>query len=410
MPGPLIISLSGKILLPKEKQLLSNAKVGGVVLFRENFNKESKTAKEELKKFVQDIRAINPNLLIMVDHEGGKVWRFEQGFTKLPSAKTLGELYDKDNRKNTGEALKTAFQYGHTMAKELLDCDIDMSLAPVVDLDGESNVIGKLLRAVHTDPKVVAEITEQVIRGMNAAGMPATLKHYPGHGNCTLDSHIAKPVDNRSIDALQSDLYPFRALAAKKELVFTIMTAHVTYPAVDPDNTAGFSKIWIQGCLRMGCGFSGVVMSDCLDMKGADVGETLNRIAAAQAAGCDFQMYTHQHGDKLDRLLSILDQIPDNKISNERRMTLVKYLQKKGKTEFLSMLTQFQRTATYTTAIVIGAAATAIAATTATAVNSKVASDMLGASSASENIASSSAGSTTSASKEVAEQHKVVKK
>lgn len=341
MPGPLIVSLSGQSLSPKEKILLSHSKVGGVVLFRENYDREAdpKTAVEKLKLLVKEIRACNPDLLIMVDHEGGKVWRFEPGFTKLPPAKELGELYDK----NKEGALEKAYEWGAKVAEELRDCDIDMSLAPVVDLHSEkSRVIGKLSRAFHSDPKVVAEIAEQFMRGMNSKGMPATLKHFPGHGSCSADSHVTKKtVDGRSREELQKDLYPFKALCAKSDLSFAIMPAHVFYPAVDQDNTAGFSKIWLQDCLRKECGFKGAVMSDCLLMKGADVGSVLERIEAAQTAGCDFQMYTHQHGDDLDKLISLLDKITDTKEAAERRKALVQCLKKSA--EHPKMLNQFER-------------------------------------------------------------------
>jgi beta-N-acetylhexosaminidase len=289
--------------------------------------RDASSAKEDLKKLVADIRAINPKLLIMVDHEGGKVWRFTHGFTRIPAAKTIGEQYAK----NKDVALKAAFDYGFLMASELRDCDIDYSLAPVVDLDGDSNIIGGWQRAYHSDLKVVAEIAEQSIRGMNQAGMPATLKHFPGHGSCKLDSHVEKPVDNRSWKELEIDLTPFRELCKKTDLAFAVMAAHVTYPKVDPKYAAGFSKKWIEEILRKDCKFSGVVMSDCLSMKGADIGTPDKRIIASQAAGCDFQMCTHQKGEDLDTLLASLDKIPDNKTSEERRQAFANSLQKKMK-------------------------------------------------------------------------------
>ncbi len=317
MPGPVIVSLEGTKISEKEKQLLAHPKVGGLVLFRQNYDKTSENSKESLKKLICEIREINPDIVIMVDHEGGKVWRFENGFTKLPSAKTFGDMYKKDSK----AACQFAFEQGALMAKELRDCDIDLSLAPVLDLDGESNVIGKLERAFHQDPKVVAEIAQHFIQGMRSRGMPATAKHFPGHGSCMADSHIAHPVDMRSMEELQRDLYPFKVLS-EKGLLGAVMPAHVTYPAVDKDHTAGFSPVWINGCLRMGCGFRGVVMSDCLNMEGANIGKPFERMIAAQNAGCDFLMMLHQKGPDLDNLIASLDQIPDTKESMERRQTL----------------------------------------------------------------------------------------
>jgi len=289
IPGPIIISLQGTSLLPKERELLAKPQVGGLVLYRENWEKNDANPKAVLIKLIQEIRSINPNIIIMVDHEGGKVWRFEKGFTKLPAAKEFGKHY----MLNREAGLKFAFDQGYIMASELLDCGINMSLAPVLDLDGKSDVIGKLERAFHTEPKIVSEIAESFIRGMNKAGMPATAKHFPGHGSCELDSHFAKPVDPRTKKELEQDWIPFKKLVEKK-LLGAMMPAHVTYPAVDAQNPAGFSPKWIQGILRS-WGFEGVVMSDCLSMQGADVGETLARLTAAQTAGCDFLMFTHQH-------------------------------------------------------------------------------------------------------------------
>lgn len=333
--GPLVISLAGKKLLENEKTLLANKKVGGLVLFRENYDEKAEDPKEDLKTLIKEIRAINPNIVIMVDHEGGRVWRFTKGFTKLPSAQSYGDLYER----NTNLALEKAFKDGFTMAKELRECGIDMSLTPVVDLDGPSNVIGKLERAYHKDPKIVIAIAEQFIQGMNKAGMQATLKHFPGHGTCALDSHIAAPIDDRSLEALQRDLEPFKTLISK-DLVGAVMSNFVTYPAVDAKNVAAFSESWVKGCLRMGCGFNNVVMSDCLHMKGADVGENIKRLEAAQTAGNDFLMYTHQHDEKLDQLLSILDKVPDTKEAAERRSRLVSTMDRKEKLEN-TMLSQF---------------------------------------------------------------------
>ncbi len=326
MPGPLIVSVSGRTLLDKEKVLLASEKVGGLALFKENYDETAENPKEDLKNLIREIRSINPGIIIMVDNEGGRVWRFTKGFTKLPEAKEYGILYAQ----NKNVALKKAFVDGFIMARELLECGVDMSLAPVVDLDGPSNVISKLSRAYHKDPHVVAEIAEQFIRGMNEAGMPATLKHFPGHGSCVLDSHITRPEDARSMVLLQEDLLPFKILI-EKDLILTVMTNFVVYPAVDPKNVAAFSETWLKGCLRVECGFKSVIMSDCLHMKGADVGENLARLKAAQIAGNDFLMYTHQHGQDLDNLLSILDQIPDTEEAAKRRMQLMASIARKFK-------------------------------------------------------------------------------
>lgn len=336
--GPLIISLSGTQLLEKEKLLLASPQVGGLVLFKENYNESAQAPKEALIKLIQEIRAINPNILIMIDHEGGKVWRFDKGFDKLRSAKEYGDLYEQ----NKELALKQAYEDGQKMACELLECGINMSLAPVVDLDGPSNVIGKLNRAYHKEPTIVAELAQAFIRGMNKAGMLATLKHFPGHGTCRLDSHVAAPTDERPIEALAIDLKPFAELIAQQNIrIGSVMTNFVTYPAVDPDNIAAFSKKWIQGYLRQEYRFNGVVMSDCLHMEGANVGAQLARLQAAQTAGNDFLMYTHQHGPKLDSLLEILKDIRDTQEAMERRERLMTKIEQQ-RSETLMMYQHFQ--------------------------------------------------------------------
>ena len=181
----------------------------------------------------------------------------------------------------------------------------------------------------------MTELAEQFIRGMNAVGMPATLKHFPGHGSCVLDSHVDKPVDDQKESELDKDLYPFKTLIAKPDLNFAIMTAHVTYPA-ESDHTAGYSKKWVEGILRGECQYQRlVVMSDCLSMEGAGVGAALiDRLKAAGEAGNIFKMFTHQHNtekdNKLDQLLAVLDQIPDNKTSAERREKLALTIQRRS--------------------------------------------------------------------------------
>ncbi|HXH55071.1 MAG TPA: beta-N-acetylhexosaminidase [Gammaproteobacteria bacterium] len=334
--GPVIISFAGTKLTQKESQLLASPNVGGVVLFRENWEKDSANPKTALKAFIASCRAINKNLIFMVDHEGGKIWRFvksegeispEETFTRIPSAKSIGIEYDKDNV----AGLKSAYENGYIMASELRDCGVDCSLAPVLDLDGPSNVIGKLERGFHKNPFITAKLTEAFIRGMNAAGMHATAKHFPGHGTCLADSHTETPVDNRPIKELVKDLFPFRENIRKRKLG-AVMPGHFICPAVDPNHPAGFSDIWIKRLLREKYKFDGVVMSDCLSMAGATVGSGsgLDRLLAAQSAGCDFLMLTHQHNTPdhpdpnkrhllLDHLLSVIDTIPDTPDSARRR-------------------------------------------------------------------------------------------
>ena len=324
--GQVIVSLKGTELLREERRLLAHPKVGGVVLFRENWKlpKDAQItdaaiqeAIASLKKLTAEIHAINPLLIIMVDHEGGKIWRFEAGFKKVPSAKSFGADYET----NSKNCLDSSFQWGFKMAEELLESGINLSLAPVVDLDRGNKVITGYGRAIHQNPKIVIEVARSFIQGMNKAGMPAVLKHFPGHGSCQEDSHECTPKDNRSLQDLEeNDLLPFKLLLGMNELqIGAVMPAHIIYPSVDPNHTAGFSFIWIQKILRDRLGFKGIVMSDCLSMKGADIGASLDKLRAAQAAGCDFLMLTHQHDEALNRLFSVLNKIPDSQQSQNRR-------------------------------------------------------------------------------------------
>lgn len=293
--GSVMIDLEGKTLLPTEHALLAHPRVGGVILFSRNYQDIA-----QLKALIADIRAAAAKpLLLAVDHEGGRVWRFNEGFTKLRSAKHYGDLYQQDPT----EGLKAAHNAGAVMAAELLDCGIDFSLAPVLDVEkGVSEVIGD--RAFSSDPKVVSELAKAFIEGMNAVGMRATGKHFPGHGGCAPDSHIAQPVDNRSLEALLADdLIPFSQLSSS---LSAVMPAHITYPAVD-NVPAGFSRRWLQDILRGQLGFQGVIISDCLSMKGAAIGgDFVVRAQMALDAGCDMVILCQQTRDLVSWFLDNL--------------------------------------------------------------------------------------------------------
>lgn len=281
--GPVMIDLEGKTLLPSEYALLAHPRVGGVILFSRNYQDIV-----QLKALIADIRAAaGKPLLIAVDHEGGRVWRFNEGFTKLLAAKHYGDLYQTDPAKG----LKSAYDAGGIMATELLDCGIDLSLAPVLDVEkGISEIIGD--RAFGSDPKVVSELAKAFIEGMNAVGMCATGKHFPGHGGCAPDSHIAQPVDDRTLETLLADdLIPFANLSG---MLSAVMPAHITYPAVDTV-PAGFSRRWLQEVLRGQLAFKGAIISDCLSMKGAAIGgDFVVRAQMAIDAGCDMVILCQQ--------------------------------------------------------------------------------------------------------------------
>ncbi len=212
---------------------------GGVILFSRNFESCA-----QLDALTASIRALRtPSLLICVDHEGGRVQRFRDGFTAIPAMRTLGELWDRD----VAQAAAEAERLGQLMARELRAHGIDFSFTPVLDLDfGASAVIGD--RALHGNPNAVAHLASCLRRGLNAGGCAAVGKHFPGHGFIAADSHVDLPVDERTLDALLADdLIPFAVLA--KEGMEAVMPAHVIYPAVD-SVAAGFSRIWLQDILR----------------------------------------------------------------------------------------------------------------------------------------------------------------
>ncbi|MCL1042333.1 beta-N-acetylhexosaminidase [Shewanella marisflavi] len=259
-----------------ESRQLMHPMVGGVILFSRNYQD-----RQQLCELVASMRAVRPELLIAVDHEGGRVQRFIDGFSKIPA---MGDILPAAKQDMT-LAKAWATELGFLMAVELLSCDIDLSFAPVLDLNGISQVIGK--RAFSDRPDEVIVLADAFIQGMADAGMAAVGKHFPGHGSVAADSHIAKPVDERSEDEIRAlDMKPFKQLMAKQRLQ-GVMPAHVIYPKVD-NNPAGFSAYWLKQVLREELKFDGVIFSDDLGMKGAGVvGGYPERAKAAIEAGCD---------------------------------------------------------------------------------------------------------------------------
>ncbi len=275
--GPLMVDLVGTTLSEQEKEVLQHPLVGGVILFSRNYE-----SPQQIADLTTQIRALrDPHLIISVDHEGGRVQRFRDGFTRLPPVATLGELYLQDEQL----ALSKAEQTGWLMAVELRAVGVDFSFAPVLDLNyGLSEVIGD--RSFHRDPYVVATLAKAYIAGMKRAWMPAIGKHFPGHGAVEVDSHLGLPVDSRHLDDIWgADIVPFKQLA-NSDLV-GVMPAHIVYEQCD-SLPAGFSRYWIQTILRERLGFQGAVLSDDLSMEGAAIiGDMPTRAEAALSAGCD---------------------------------------------------------------------------------------------------------------------------
>jgi beta-N-acetylhexosaminidase len=274
--GPLMIDIAGTELSSDDIRVLAHPLVGSVLLFSRNY-----TDPQQVAALTADIRALRtPHLLIGVDHEGGRVQRFREGFTRLPPARLLGRRFDEDRR----DGLDLAQSVGWLMASELRAVGVDFSFAPCVDLDyGVSEIIGD--RAFNSDPDTVAALAVATMMGMREAGMPAIAKHFPGHGAVVADSHVALPVDRREFVDLEADIRPYRPLNDNN--LPGIMAAHVVFPAVDA-LPASLSKRWISGILRGELGFHGCVFADDLTMAGAAAfGDVLARSELALAAGCD---------------------------------------------------------------------------------------------------------------------------
>jgi beta-N-acetylhexosaminidase len=275
-PGPVMLDLEGTTLTADDARRLAHPHTGGVILFARHFE-----SRAQLVKLTSAVRAVRDDLLIAVDHEGGRVQRFRSdGFTVLPAMRRLGELWDKD----VLYATKAATAVGYILASELRACGVDFSFTPVLDLEyGHSQVIGD--RAFHADPRVVTLLAKSLNHGLALAGMANCGKHFPGHGYASADSHTAIATDDRSLDEiLGRDAAPYDWLGLA---LAAVMPAHVVYPQVD-EHPAGFSKVWIQDILRCRIGFPGVVFSDDLSMEAARQGGSLTQAAeAALTAGCD---------------------------------------------------------------------------------------------------------------------------
>lgn len=278
--GPVMLDVAGTELSTAECELLCHPLVGGVILFARNYR-----SPRQLCELTAAIRALRRSeLLIAVDHEGGRVQRFQDGFTRIPPMRRLGEAWD---RERTG-ACRAAVDLAYVLASELLACGVDFSFTPVLDLDfGESGVIGD--RAFHAEPGAVAQLSAALIAGLREAGMASVGKHFPGHGYVRADSHLAVPVDERSYAEIEAaDLLPYRELIGHG--LSAVMPAHVIYPKVDAQ-PAGFSPLWLRQILRGRLGFEGMIFSDDLSMEGASVaGGVVERGAAALAAGCDMAL------------------------------------------------------------------------------------------------------------------------
>lgn len=311
--APLIIDVAGTTLSVDDRRRLQSPLVGGVIYFGRNWQ-----SREQISDLSAAIKAIRPDVLITVDHEGGRVQRFRSdGFTHLPPMRTLGRHWRRPDRagqegRHAMQAQQAASACGYVLAAELRACGVDMSFAPVLDLDyGHSSVIGD--RAFDGDPRVVTLLAKSLMHGLLQAGMAHCGKHFPGHGHVRADSHVAIPVDRRSLRALLgSDALPYQWLLPT---LTAVMPAHVIYAKVD-ERPAGFSPRWLQEVLRGELGFTGAIISDDLSMQGARQiqGRPLSLtegVLAALDAGCDLALVCNQSLDGGSALDVLLDEMSE---------------------------------------------------------------------------------------------------
>jgi beta-N-acetylhexosaminidase len=294
--APVVLDIAGTTLTAADRRRLKHPLVGGLILFARNWE-----SRAQLTALTAAIKKVRPDVLICVDHEGGRVQRFRSdGFTHLPPMRVLGELWMRDALAATDAATAC----GHVLGAELRACGVDLSFTPVLDLDhGESSVIGD--RAFHRDARVVTMLAKSLMHGLLLAGMANCGKHFPGHGYVKADSHLALPVDKRSLKAiLADDAKPYDWLSTS---LSSVMPAHVVYPKVDAQ-PAGFSERWLRQILRGDLGFQGLIFSDDLSMEGAKVaGSAVDGALAALNAGCDMVLLCNQSqvdgGKPVDALL-----------------------------------------------------------------------------------------------------------
>jgi len=294
--GPVMLDIEGTQLTVDDKRRLQHPLTGGVILFARNYS-----SLMQLTGLTAEIHALRiPPLLIAVDHEGGRIQRFRKDFTRLPTMRELGGIWDE----HPGRARHLAQLTGYVLAAELRACGVDLSFTPVLDVDhGQSCIIGD--RAFHRNPQAIADLAHSLMLGLKLGGMAAIGKHFPGHGFIQADSHIEVPVDERSYaDIEMDDLIPFRQMIDFG--LASIMPAHVIYSKVD-SRPAGFSKVWLQEILRTNLGFDGCIFSDDLSMEGAAVaGDVVQRAEAAFNAGCDMVLVCN-NPHAADKLLTELE-------------------------------------------------------------------------------------------------------
>ena len=308
-PGPAVVDVLGTVLADEDRERIRHPAAGAVILFARNY--QDPVQLEALTAEIEKLR--EPALPICVDHEGGRVQRFREGFTAIPPMRTLGKLWDRDRQ--LGKDAATSI--GYVIASELGAHGVDFSFTPCLDLDyGGSSVIGD--RALHYDPTAVGALGACLVRGLGQGGVAAVAKHFPGHGYATADSHVAAPRDERPFREIsKKDIVPYKPVIEAG--LAAVMPAHVVYPQVDGE-PAGYSKYWLQEVLRGQLKFEGIIFSDDLSMEGAAVaGGPPERARAAMAAGVDMVLLCN-NPQGLDVLLESLTEVPLGKPERLEKM------------------------------------------------------------------------------------------
>lgn len=323
MLGPVMLDLEGQSLTPEEQELLMRPEVGGVILFARNI-----ASAGQVRTLCDEVRRVRPDLLLAVDQEGGRVQRLREGVTRLPAMGRLGS----DFALQPEVTVRLCQDAGWLLGMEMAACGLDLSFAPVLDVDGgSSSVIGD--RSFSADPRAVARLGRAFLDGLHEAGMVAVGKHFPGHGGVAADSHHELPVDERPLEALRRhDLLPFAELAPRLDAV---MPAHVVYSGFDP-RPAGFSPAWL-GMLRESLGFKGVIFSDDLSMAGAAAaGTPAERARLALAAGCDMLLVCNDRSAARE----VLDACQGRQA---RRATRLRYARARPDLKALGALSRWRR-------------------------------------------------------------------
>lgn len=322
--GPVMLDLEGTRLSTEEPDLLRRPEVGGVILFGRNVESAG-----QVRELCDAIRRVRPDLLIGIDQEGGRVQRIREGVTRLPSMRRLG----RDAAHQPEATRRLCQDTGWLLGMEMAACGLDLTFAPVLDVDGgTSTVIAD--RSFSSSPETVTALAGAFIDGLHEAGMVAVGKHFPGHGGVTADSHLELPVDDRALETLRHhDLVPFTHLASRLDAV---MPAHVVYSAFDT-RPAGFSPAWL-GMLRESLGFKGVIFSDDLSMAGAaSAGSPGERARAALSAGCDMLLVCNDR----QAALEVLDACAEHRPTP--RLAKLRFARARPALESLSALSRWRR-------------------------------------------------------------------